>query len=31
VRIGMPVRVSFEDYDGVWLPFFEPAEKASAS
>jgi uncharacterized OB-fold protein len=27
VRIGMPVRVTFEQYaDDVWLPFFEPAE-----
>ena len=25
VRIGMPVHVVFEEYDGVWLPFFEPA------
>ena len=24
VAIGMRVRVTFEDYDGVWLPFFEP-------
>jgi acetyl-CoA acetyltransferase/uncharacterized OB-fold protein len=24
VRIGMPVRVVFEEWDGVWLPFFEP-------
>ena len=24
VYIGMPVRVVFEDWDGVWLPFFEP-------
>jgi uncharacterized protein len=25
VRIGMPVRVTFEQYaDDVWLPFFEP-------
>jgi uncharacterized OB-fold protein len=30
VRIGMPVRVTFEDYDGVWLPFFEPAERSGA-
>ncbi len=25
VRIGMPLRVTFEQYDDVWLPFFEPA------
>jgi uncharacterized OB-fold protein len=25
VRIGMPVRVSFEHHDDVWLPLFEPA------
>lgn len=25
VRIGMPVRVCFEERDGVWLPLFEPA------
>jgi uncharacterized OB-fold protein len=24
VRIGMPVRVVFEERDGVWLPLFEP-------
>ena len=24
VRIGMPLRVVFEQYDDVWLPFFEP-------
>ena len=24
VTIGMPVRVTFEQYDDVWLPFFEP-------
>lgn len=23
-EIGMPVRVVFEQYDDVWLPFFEP-------
>ena len=28
VRIGMPVQVTFEEYDGVWLPFFEPAAGA---
>ena len=25
VRIGMALRVVFEQYDDVWLPFFEPA------
>ncbi|MGH9137578.1 MAG: Zn-ribbon domain-containing OB-fold protein [Acidimicrobiales bacterium] len=24
VRIGMPLRVVFERYEDVWLPFFEP-------
>jgi uncharacterized OB-fold protein len=24
VTIGMPVHVSFEEYDDVWLPFFAP-------
>jgi uncharacterized OB-fold protein len=24
VHIGMPVRVTFEDYDPVWIPLFEP-------
>jgi uncharacterized OB-fold protein len=24
VRIGMPVRVTFEHHDAVWLPLFEP-------
>jgi hypothetical protein len=24
VRIGMPVRVVFEQHDDVWLPLFEP-------
>jgi uncharacterized protein len=24
VRIDMPMRVTFEQYDDVWLPFFEP-------
>ena len=28
VRIGMPVRVTFEHYDDVWLPFFEPDPEA---
>jgi uncharacterized OB-fold protein len=26
VRIGMPVRAVFEQYDDVWIPFFEPVE-----
>ena len=25
VHIGMPVRVTFEPHDDVWLPLFEPA------
>jgi uncharacterized OB-fold protein len=25
VRIGMPVRVVFEQHDRVWFPLFEPA------
>lgn len=25
VRIGMPVQVTFEPHDDVWLPLFEPA------
>ena len=24
VRIGLPVRVTFDHYDDVWLPMFEP-------
>jgi len=28
VAIGQRVRVVFEDWDGVWLPFFEPAPDA---
>lgn len=24
VRIGMPLRVVFDEYEDVWLPFFEP-------
>jgi uncharacterized OB-fold protein len=24
VRIGMPLQVTFEAYDDVWLPYFEP-------
>lgn len=35
VSIGMPVRVTFEPYDDVWLPLFEPGsggdETASAA
>jgi uncharacterized OB-fold protein len=27
VRIGMPVRVVFEQHDDVWVPLFEPAER----
>lgn len=26
VRIGMPVRVTFEQHDDVWIPLFEPVE-----
>jgi len=26
VHIGMPVQVTFERHDDVWLPLFEPAE-----
>ena len=29
-RIGMPMRVTFEQYDDVWLPFFEPEPRAAA-
>jgi len=25
VRVGMPVRVLFEQHDDVWIPLFEPA------
>ena len=25
VRIGMPVTVTFDQYEDVWLPFFRPA------
>jgi hypothetical protein len=25
VRIGLPVRVVFEQHDRVWFPLFEPA------
>jgi uncharacterized OB-fold protein len=28
-RIGMPVRVTFEERDGVWLPLFEPDSSRS--
>jgi uncharacterized OB-fold protein len=28
VFIGMPVQVTFEQYDDVWLPFFAPAAVA---
>lgn len=28
VRIGMPVSVSFEHIDDVWLPMFSPSERA---
>ena len=24
VSVGMPVQVTFEEYEDVWLPFFEP-------
>jgi uncharacterized OB-fold protein len=24
VHVGMPVRVVFDNYEDVWLPFFEP-------
>ena len=29
VEIGMRVKVTFEDYDGVWLPFFEPVSEGT--
>lgn len=29
VRIGLPVRVTFERYDDVWLPMFEPDNTAA--
>lgn len=29
VEIGMPVRVVFEEHDGVWLPLFEPDGEAA--
>jgi hypothetical protein len=25
VRVGMPVRVLFEQHEDVWIPLFEPA------
>ncbi|HEX7135377.1 MAG TPA: Zn-ribbon domain-containing OB-fold protein [Iamia sp.] len=28
VRIGMPVRVIFEQHDQVWFPLFEPVDEA---
>ena len=28
VRIGMRVRVAFEQHEDVWLPFFTPADDA---
>jgi len=31
VRVGMPVQVVFEQYDDVWLPFFEPASDGASS
>ena len=31
VRIGMRVRVVFEEYDDVWLPFFTPVDPVSVS
>ena len=27
VNVGMAVQVTFEQYDDVWLPFFEPASR----
>ena len=30
VRIGMDVEVTFEEYDGVWLPFFRPVASDAA-
>jgi uncharacterized OB-fold protein len=30
VFIGMEVEVEFEDYDGVWLPYFHPATSGGA-
>lgn len=31
VRVGMPVRVTFEERDGVWLPLFEPDDDGRGS
>ena len=31
VEIGMPVQVTFEQYEDVWLPFFEPVAMTRAS
>jgi uncharacterized OB-fold protein len=31
VRIGMPVRVIFEQHDEVWFPLFEPVDAEAAS
>jgi uncharacterized OB-fold protein len=28
VEIGMPVRVTFEAHEDVWIPLFEPAAEA---
>jgi uncharacterized OB-fold protein len=28
VHIGMPVQATFEQYDDVWLPVFQPAQPA---
>jgi uncharacterized OB-fold protein len=28
-EIGMPVKVVFDEYDGVWIPLFVPAEVAA--
>jgi hypothetical protein len=25
VRVGLPVQVTFEQHDDVWIPLFEPA------
>ncbi|MBV8960618.1 MAG: Zn-ribbon domain-containing OB-fold protein [Actinobacteria bacterium] len=31
VSVGMPVQVVFEQYDDVWLPFFEPVAGGASS
>ena len=31
VEIGLPVSVTFENHEDVWLPLFKPAEKAASS